>query len=501
MLRQAWEDAKAAAPWQVEEIRREGLAWAVGSYATHMCLRFLRGVYDAFELEFGENKGATMTQVRNRTRSERGSITPCQNTSSSEQRCGDDISKIGVVFCKSSQNTSAVSPVSVDGGTRFVIHLSDIFSPVPKWKAALLALETGALKQSIELPVSDALAPLEAAPVADVVVSGAKRHILTFLVPDLAWFRFNTESRDLHLQLKAKGLWAHGAGATGYVLMAGYWLRELFRLFCGEFRDDVFRAGWKMTGLELCRDFVGVKFYRNDAGHFVGAKTNGDEGRELVRCWGAEDQEVETINIGRRTSNLSLCIYDKLTQIDDVERITRVELRLSNRGLSWEDKESGEILDFSDPSTAAFQHNLDSLWQLACHKRRLVVPNTATRRERCDTEESHEVGRGRDVGRVEANKAGAKRHAPRAPRKRQARRPASSGPLWRAARRDLRAGRQARAMPRVGDRHASGIFGRGDRRISGQVPQAVGSFASSGNSHRPRGVGGTGGRSLEARGA
>jgi len=347
-----------------------------------------------------------MTQVRNRTRSERGSITPCQNTSSSEQRCGDDISKIGVVFCKSSQNTSAVSPVSVDGGTRFVIHLSDIFSPVPKWKAALLALETGALKQSIELPVSDALAPLEAAPVADVVVSGAKRHILTFLVPDLAWFRFNTESRDLHLQLKAKGLWAHGAGATGYVLMAGYWLRELFRLFCGEFRDDVFRAGWKMTGLELCRDFVGVKFYRNDAGHFVGAKTNGDEGRELVRCWGAEDQEVETINIGRRTSNLSLCIYDKLTQIDDVkngdtstyeavwremgwehERINRVELRLSNRGLSWEDKESGEILDFSDPSTAAFQHNLDSLWQLACHKRRLVVPNTATRRERCDTDE------------------------------------------------------------------------------------------------------------------
>jgi len=56
MLRQAWEDAKAAAPWQVDEIRREGLAWAVGSYTTQMCLRFLRGVYDAFELEFGESQ-------------------------------------------------------------------------------------------------------------------------------------------------------------------------------------------------------------------------------------------------------------------------------------------------------------------------------------------------------------------------------------------------------------------------------------------------------------
>lgn len=343
-----------------------------------------------------------MTHVRNVEDAPRGSITPCQNTTSSDRPLLTENSDLGVVFFDSTQNTSAVSPVTVDGGTRFVLHLAKKFRPVDEWKAILLSCETGATRREVPLPVSDDLAPLDAAPSADLVVSGAKRHILTFLVPDLVWFRFNTDSRDLHVQLKAKGLWAFGAGAEGYALMAGYWLRELYRLFAGEVRGDVFRAGWKLTGLELCRDFTGLQFVRSDAGAFIGAKTNGDEGRELVRVWGNEGQAVETINIGRRTSNHSLCIYDKITQVEDVkggdastyeaawrahgwedERIVRVEMRFSARGLSWEDRTTGETLDFTDPSTAAFQHNLNTLWELACYKRRLVQLGTSSRKERC----------------------------------------------------------------------------------------------------------------------
>ena len=51
---------------------------------------------------------------------------------------------------------------------------------------------------------------LDGTPVASVTVSGVHRHILTFYIEDQAWFRWNDETRDLHVQLKAKGLWAYG---------------------------------------------------------------------------------------------------------------------------------------------------------------------------------------------------------------------------------------------------------------------------------------------------
>jgi hypothetical protein len=215
------------------------------------------------------------------------------------------------------------------------------------------------------------------------------------------WFRFNAETRDLLVQLKAKGLWAHGAGAEGYAIMAGYWLRELLRMFTGEEMRSARASGWKCTGLEVCRDFTGLELFREDAGNFIGARMNGDDGERLT-VWGGEQIAVETINVGRRSSPISLCIYDKLKQIeaakdgdgstyaathrawgwDGEERITRVEMRFSGPGLIWENKDTGEVLDFSDPATATDQESLRELWRLSTAKRRLICPDTSTRRTR-----------------------------------------------------------------------------------------------------------------------
>ncbi len=346
--------------------------------------------------------------MRNDRQPARGSITPLQNTTTHKTAPVECQSQNQVVFCRGGGSIRALSPVVVDGGTRFVCHLSGIFSPVDEMKRLLLSLSSGPIKRQVELPVAS-IEPLYAQPEAHVVVSGANRHILTFLVEDLAWFRFNTESRDLNLQLKAKGLWAHGAGADGYTLMAGYWMRELHRMFTGVDPANIFHAGWKMTGLELCRDFAGLEFVRSDAGNFIGARLNGDDG-ERITVWGGEGDAVETINVGRRSSPISVCIYDKRAQIeaakggdgstyesthkhfgwDGDEKITRVELRFSGPGLCWEDKECGEILDFANPGTACDQAALDRLWELSTSKRRLVVPDTATRRERCSTDERWE---------------------------------------------------------------------------------------------------------------
>lgn len=342
--------------------------------------------------------------MRNDTQTGRGARTPLQNTTTPETASLGPHGEKQVVFCRGGGSVRSLSPVVVDGGTRFVVHLAGIFSPTTAWNQTLVSLDSGPIKRQVRLPV-ESIAPLCAEPVAQATVSGANRHILTFLVEDLAWFRFNTESRDLNLQLKAKGLWAHGPGADGYTLMAGYWMRELHRMFTGTDPENIFHAGWKMTGLELCRDFAGLRFVRGDAGHFIGAKTNGDDG-ERITVWGAEGDEVETINVGKRSSPISVCIYDKRAQIDAVkggdgstyesthrecgwdgaEKVTRVEMRFSGPGLCWEDKNTGEVMDFSNPGTACDQVSLDRLWKVSTTKRRLIVPDAATRRERCPTD-------------------------------------------------------------------------------------------------------------------
>lgn len=289
----------------------------------------------------------------------------------------------------------------VDGGTRFVAHLTKKFAPTNSFQRSLRALRSGPTRRDVDL-WPDA-GPLDEPPMAHVTVSGAHRHILTFYVEDQCWFRWNDETRDLHVQLKAKGLWTYGYGEV-----MPYWLGWLAQCFTGRTDDDAIAELFKCTGLELCCDFTGLQFYREDAGNFLGARINGDSGAaELPRdVWGdRECQRVETINVGRRTANLSLCIYDKLAQVDAVKdgdrstyesthrehgwdgssRITRVEMRFAKEGMIWRDCR-GVTLDLSDPWTLCDRTSLGEAWGVGCQKRCLIVPGTATRRERCKSD-------------------------------------------------------------------------------------------------------------------
>lgn len=287
----------------------------------------------------------------------------------------------------------------VDGGTRFVAHLTTKFAPEKHMANILRGLRHGPIRREVILPW-DGSSPLDAAPHAQVTVSGACRHILTFFVEDQVWFRWNDETRDLHVQLKAKGLWAHG-----YAEVMPYWLGMLAQLFTGRTDRDAISELFKCTGLELCCDFTGLQFYRSDAANFLGAKLNGDSGLP-VDVWGGDgSQAVETINVGRRTANLSLCIYDKLAQIESVKngdhstyeathrahgwdgssKIVRVEMRFAKEGMVWQEAGSPD-LDLSDPWTMASHLRLELAWTIGCEKRRLIEPYTATRRERCKTD-------------------------------------------------------------------------------------------------------------------
>ena len=309
-------------------------------------------------------------------------------------------------FSTPAQNTSAilsairaVSPITVDGGTRFVAHLTKKFAPVGAMREMLRSLRSGPIRRDFHLGAFVG-EPFDTVPTAHVTVSGAHRHILTFYIEDQCWFRWNDETRDLHVQLKAKGLWAYG-----YDKVMPYWLGNLARLFTGRIDEDAIAELFKCTGLELCCDFVGLQFYRADAANFLGAKLNGDSGLP-VDVWSDEgSQAVETINVGRRTANLSLCIYDKLAQIESVKhgdhstyeathrahgwdgssKIVRVEMRFAKEGMVWEN--DGLDIDLSNPWTLCDGDDLGMAWSIGCLKRRLIVPDTATRRERCVSDE------------------------------------------------------------------------------------------------------------------
>ena len=278
-------------------------------------------------------------------------------------------------------------------------HLTKKFAPMKQWSAFLRSLRTGPIRRESDLSWLYDFGPYDCVPQMQITVSGAHRHILTFYVEDQCWFRWNDETRDLHVQLKAKGLWAYG-----YEPVMRYWLGGLAELFAGRDDEGAIAELFKCTGLELCCDFTGLQFYRADAANFLGAKLNGDSGLP-VDVWSDEgSQAVETINVGRRTANLSLCIYDKLAQIESVKhgdhstyeathrahgwdgegKIVRVEMRFAKEGMVWETGIS--TLDLSNPWTLCNHGSLEDAWSVGCSKRRLIIPDTATRRERCHTD-------------------------------------------------------------------------------------------------------------------
>jgi hypothetical protein len=243
----------------------------------------------------------------------------------------------------------------------------------------------------------------------ECTVSGVRRQLITLHVWDVVHVTLNAETGDLRLQWKARALWS----TSDQLAVIGEWV-ERVSSWCGVelVLGESFAAGWTVTGVELCADFVGLTWRREDAAAFLGRYTRGS--RDQVRTRAGDDlsvftdldDKVQTINIGSRKSNVSWCLYDKTGQIDrakdgsnlptysstwqahgwnGTDEVARVELRLTSRGLTFETAD-GEELNLRDPAELT-SSNLHRAWAHCCSKYRLVELGTATRRERCSIDE------------------------------------------------------------------------------------------------------------------
>lgn len=212
---------------------------------------------------------------------------------------------------------------------------------------------------------------------------------MTFYVEVVVFVRIGFESGQVSVQLKARALWAEGFEA-----IASRWLHAVLWWTTGR-RCDASTAeaqGWRITGLELCSDYIGVEFNDPDLDQFVGF-AKGELIRKIKR-----NGLLEYMAWGSRASRTSLAIYDKDEQIaakskndggtggddscyrathlahgwDGKSKRVRVEFRFTGQGLRLK-LPGGEVLDFRNPATLCDRGALRILWATICAKKRLVV--------------------------------------------------------------------------------------------------------------------------------
>jgi hypothetical protein len=248
-----------------------------------------------------------------------------------------------------------------------------------------------------------------------VAVRGSEQHMVTLEVADVLWLEIDTRTEVATVQARARELWRGGAGAWGWERWLSVWLRAVTRLVglpCTDGPvlalsggDGLWQPGWqpglywRVTTLEMCADFAGFVWLRTDPFCFVGGRTVGEIWR-----WGVGGkQALETICVGKRsTAPLSTCLYDKTKEMrlsadgsteayevvhrehgwNGVDRVMRVEFRLRGEALTYNNKVTGEMLCARDPA-AITQTALRSWWAALTSKKRIIVPDTASRRERC----------------------------------------------------------------------------------------------------------------------
>ncbi|MCP4496860.1 MAG: hypothetical protein GY825_08780, partial [Phycisphaeraceae bacterium] len=235
------------------------------------------------------------------------------------------------------------------------------------------------------------------------------------------------EAGIIDVQFKAGALWALGAGTEGFRVAAEYWLRQLTLLFLDagaretlEISESILDKhpkgassiarvlGWKMTGVEICSDFEGLDFRREDARSFVGIKTTGNidgeaDGTPSTEVFGSDSENAETILVGNRASPVSICVYDKSLQIEKAKggdrshyqaawlnggwdgqtSIRRVEMRITGLGLTMERRDTGEVLDLRDPATVADPVAMATAWSWTTFRKRLVHRGSSSRATRC----------------------------------------------------------------------------------------------------------------------
>lgn len=217
---------------------------------------------------------------------------------------------------------------------------------------------------------------------------GYKHRTVHLEVPRRAHIIADLGTGGLRFQLHAPELWSRGASCFGE------WTDRVVHHFGA---TDV-----RVTGVELCRDFTMEKpFDVSDAPNFTGQFKR--------RPWTGPTGELETLDLGKRSSPESLCIYLKTVQLSQVKKaelatytptweangwdgvspVWRLECRLARRGLDVEE------VDLRSPTSWHAQSTADEAWSGVCSRHRLLKPSTAERKNWRTDERWHDVT---DVG-------------------------------------------------------------------------------------------------------
>lgn len=319
-------------------------------------------------------------------RKTRGPITPCQKTSAG--RAGAGCGERLPVDAAGGAEPRCIAPPRLDGHTR----LACTFGVCQPGELADLLTELQTPRTREEARREKRRGPLvrrlPTGEHAECIVSGVRRQMVSFHVHDVVFFTMNTDTGEARLQFKAHALWAVDDQREHVLRWSDAW-------------SDMLGGSiqWRVTGIELCADFTGLRWTAKDATRFVGRYK-----RENIRTYQDSAERVETINIGSRSSNVSWCLYDKTTQIDSAkdgrnlptyrstweahgwtpeQNVSRVELRLCARGLAFED-DAGTELDLTQPENLTAE-NLRRVWAHACERYRMTTDD-ATRKTRCSTD-------------------------------------------------------------------------------------------------------------------
>lgn len=323
---------------------------------------------------------------------------------------------------------ACVMPPRLDGGTRCWIDLtsadvaaipSEFFAILREIKRARSIDESRADAQRggrvVQMPHHKG-GPFDREALASCGASGERNQRVWFMFEDMIRVNFDLERspRDgfaARMMVEFKARLLHSAidqrQIVGDILCEAHWWLTGDEVA----RSDLGKLGWRAANLEICSDFFGVKWHRNDVGNFVTPSSlmkSSARGEKLDHhTIGKDPLFAETLGIGTRASNCSFVLYDKSEEIhanqgDDATKysaiweshgldeswfhmVARVEFRLKGYALVWTDPNTGEMLDLRDPMVACDPNVLARVWAMLCDRVRLFLP-TSTRRKRCKTD-------------------------------------------------------------------------------------------------------------------
>ena len=250
----------------------------------------------------------------------------------------------------------------------------------------------------------------EALPVSRAWRTGKPRgRVYHVEVPGAFHLSFNERHGTVSVQLAASMLWAVGyADAARWTLRALHC--ELFWELNAEHLGRVHMlrperpletaaaAGWKVRRVEVCTDLADYPL-DSDSIHL------GFKAKPTLFGVDPEEGQCETLAMGGATSAVRLRIYDKREECksggEDTSwkyaevwkrngwepgaAVYRVELVISEAGLTIEDKAGEVAVDLTDPATIADPRALAEAWKFHAERKRRILHDSATRRERSAT--------------------------------------------------------------------------------------------------------------------